>query len=95
MVLVTEWSLKTETVSLITNSQDQCIRTKNIKTKTDRTRNDHKCWICKANDETITHIITDYPKFLQKEYKQPHDWMGKTVHWDICRKKGFNIPGKW
>ena len=21
--------------------------------------------------------------------------MGKTVHWDICRKKGFNVPKKW
>ena len=21
--------------------------------------------------------------------------MGKTVHWDICRKKGFNVPEKW
>ena len=31
----------------------------------------------------------------QKEYNRPHDWMGKTVHWDICRKKGFNVPEKW
>ena len=21
--------------------------------------------------------------------------MRKTVHWDICRKKGFNVPEKW
>ena len=26
------------------------------------------------------------PKRLQKEYKRQHDWMGKTVHWDICKK---------
>ena len=21
--------------------------------------------------------------------------MGMTVHWEICRKKGFNLPDKW
>ena len=35
------------------------------------------------------------PTILQKEYKRRHDWMGKTVYWDICRKKGCNVPEKW
>ena len=50
--------------------------------------------MCKASDRTITHIIFDCPKLLQKEYKRQHDWMGKSVHWDICRKKDFNVPEK-
>ena len=52
-------------------------------------------WVCKTNDQTITHIISECPKPLHKEYKQQHDWMGRTVHWDICRKKGFNVLKKW
>ena len=87
--------LKRETESLITSGQGQCIKTNNIKTKIDGTRNDPKCWMCKANDETMTHIISERSKLLQKEYKRRHDWMGKTVHWDTCRKKGFNVPDKW
>ena len=86
---------KREIESLITSAQDQCIRTNNIKTKIDGTRNDPKCWMYKANDEIITHIISECPKLLQNEYKRRHDWMGKTVHWDICKKKGFNVPEKW
>ena len=49
----------------------------------------------KTNDETITHIISECPKLLQREYKRRHDWMVKIVHWDVCRKKGFNVPNKW
>ena len=75
-------------------AQDQCIRTNNIKTKIDGTRNDPKCRMCKANDETISHIISECLKLLQKEHKRRHDWMGKTVHWDICRKKSFNVSDK-
>ena len=48
----------------------------------------------KANNETVPHIISECPKLFQKECKQQHDWMGKTVYWDICRKKGFNVPEK-
>ena len=83
-----------EIESLITSAQDQCIRTNNIKTKIDGTRNDPKCRMCKANDETISHIISECLKLLQKEHKRRHDWMGKTVHWDICRKKSFNVSDK-
>ena len=91
------WSghLKRETESLITSNQDQCIRTNKTKTKIDGTRNDRKCRMCKVNNETMTCIISECPKLLQKEHKRQHDWMGKTVHWDICRKKGFNVPKKW
>ena len=49
----------------------------------------------KTNDETVTHIISECLKLLQKEYKQRHGCMGKAVHWDTCRKKGFNVSEKW
>ena len=61
----------------------------------DGTRDDHKCRISEANDETITHIIFECPKLLQKEYKRLHDGIGKNLYWDISRNKGFNVSEKW
>ena len=72
----------------------ECIKTNNIKTKIGGTRNDPRCRMCKANDETIIQIISLCLKPLQKEYKRRHDWMGNTVHWDICRKKDYDVPEK-
>ena len=85
-------NLKRETESLITSDQDQFIRTNNIKTKIDGPRNEPKCRMCKVNDETITHIISECSKRLQKEYKHRHDWIEKTVHWYIFGKKNLMLP---
>ena len=87
-------NLKREIESLITSAQDQYIRTNNIKTKIDGTRTDPKYRFCKANDETMTQIISECPKLLQKEYKRQHNWMEKTVYLDFCRKEGSNVPKK-
>ena len=62
--------LKKETESLIASAQDEVVRTNNIKTKIDGTKNDPKCRMVKTNDETVTHIIYECLKLLQKEYKQ-------------------------
>ena len=31
-------------------------------------------------DETVNHIISEYRKLTQKEYKTWHDWVGKVIH---------------
>ena len=61
----------------------------------DGTRDDHKCRISEANDETITQIIFECPKLLRKEYKRLHDQIRKNLYWDISRNKGFNVSEKW
>ena len=48
--------------------------------------------MCKANDETITHIISECSKLLQKESKGLHDRMGKTMRWDILERKALMFP---
>ena len=50
---------------------------------------------CKSNVETIFHIISECPKLLEKENKRQFDWIRKTVHLDIGRRKGVNLPEKW
>ena len=44
----------------------------------------------------INHIINEYKKKLeQKEYKTRHDWMGKVILWELCKKLKFNYTAKW
>ena len=31
----------------------------------------------------------------QKEYKAIHDWVGKVIHWEMCKKFKFHHVNKW
>ena len=31
----------------------------------------------------------------QKEYKARHDWVGKVIHWEMCKKCKFDHANKW
>ena len=54
-----------------------------------------KCRLCGDRDETINHIISECSKFAQKEHKTWHDWVGKVIHWEMCRKFKFDHTNKW
>ena len=30
-----------------------------------------------------------------KEYKTGHDWVGKVIHWEMCKKFKFDYRNKW
>ena len=32
---------------------------------------------------------------MQKEYKTRHDWMGKVIHKELCKKLKFDHTNKW
>ena len=34
-------------------------------------------------------------KLAQKEYKTRYDWMGKVIHWELCKKLKFDHSNKW
>ena len=88
-------NLKRETESLITAAQDNAIRTNHIKARIDKTQQNSKCRLCGDRDETINHIISECCKLAQKEYKARHDWVGKVIHWEMCRKFQFDHANKW
>ena len=46
-------------------------------------------------DETINHIISECSKLAQKEYKARHDWVGKVIYWEICKKFKFDHTNEW
>ena len=54
-----------------------------------------KCRLCGDRDETINLIISKFSKLAQKEYKVRYDWVGKVIHWEMCRKFQFDHTNKW
>ena len=54
-----------------------------------------KCRLCGDKYETINHIISEWRKLSQKEYKTRHDWVSKVIHWEMCKKFKFDHTNKW
>ena len=88
-------NLKRETESLLIAAPNNAIRFNHIKARIDKTQQNSKCRLCGDRDETINHIISESSKLAQKEYKARHDWVGKVIHWEMCRKFQFDHTNKW
>ena len=84
-----------ETESLQIAAHDNAIRTNHIKARIDKKKQNSKCRLCGNRDETINHIISECIKLAQKEYKARHDWVGKVIHWEMCKKFQFDNTNKW
>ena len=80
---------------LLIAAQNNAIRTNQIKTRIDKTQQNSKCRLCGDRDETINHIISECSKLALKEYKTRHDWVGKVIHWEMCKKFKFDHTYKW
>ena len=79
-------NLKRETESLLIVAQDNAIRTNHINARIDKRQQNSKCRLCGDRDEMINHIISECRKLAHKVYKARHDWVGKVVHLEMCRK---------
>ena len=42
-----------------------------------------------------THIISEYCKLAQKEFKNRYDRVGKVIYWELCKKFKFGHKNKW
>ena len=86
-----------ETESLQIAAQNNAIRTNHIKVRIDKTQQNNKCRLCGDRDETINHIISEFSKLAEKEYKTIHDWVGKVIHWKCARNLNLTTPtnGIW
>ena len=42
--------------------------------------------MCGETGETISHIVSEYSKPAQKEYKRKHENVARIVHWKLCEK---------
>ena len=88
-------NFKRETDSPQIAAQDSALKINHIKARIDKTQQNSKCRLCGNRDETINHIISDCSKLAQREYKERHDWVGKVIHWEMCKKFKFDHTNKW
>ena len=88
-------NFKIETESLLMTAQNSAIRINYIKARIDKTQQNRKCGLCGNRDETIDPIIIGCSKLVQKEYNARHDWVGKVIHWELCKKLKFSKANKW
>ena len=85
-------NLKRKTESLLIAAQDNAIRTNHVKVRIDKTQQNSKYG---DRDEIINHIISECSKLAQKEYKTRYDWVGKVIHWEMCKISKFDLTNKW
>ena len=45
-------------------------------------------------DETIIHIISEFSKLEQREYKKKRDLVWKVIHLELCKKLKFDHTNK-
>ena len=88
-------NLKRENESLLITAQSNAIRINYMKARIDKTHQKSKCRLYSDRDETINHIISKCSKLTQKEYKTRHDWVGKVIHRELCKKFKFDHTNKW
>ena len=75
-------------------AQEQAIRTTAIRVKIDKSQVESTCRLCGKVDEAVRHIVCECHLLAQREYKRRHVWMGKKLHWEKCRKIGFDLNEK-
>ena len=95
-----EWlrkgTLKKETEGMLMAAQDQALRTNAIKSRIDKQDVSPVCRMCGKREESIAHVVAECEKLAQNQYKNwRHDRVGKVIHWELCRKYGFDCTEKW
>ena len=84
-------NFKKETDSFLTAAQSN-IRTIYVKAKIDMLQQNSRWRLYNDRDETINHI-NECSKLGQKEHR--HDWEGKVINWELCKKCKFGHTNKW
>ena len=74
---------------------NSAVRTNHIKARIDKTHHNSKCRLWSDGDKTVNHIISESSKLAQKEFKTRHYWVGKVIHWEMCKKFKFDYTNKW
>ena len=69
-----------ENESFLIAAPSNFLRINNIKAKIDKTQQNNNCRLCGDREEKINHLISEYSKLAQKDYKTVHGWVGKVIH---------------
>ena len=47
------------------------------------------CRMCRVENKTVSHTVSECKMLVQKEYKKRHDNVGRYIHWKLYKKYGF------
>ena len=75
-------------------AQNNVVRTNYLKTKIDTLQNCRRR-LYTVGEETVNLIINECSKQAQKKYKTKHHWLGKVIHWELCKKLKFDYSTTW
>ena len=59
------------------------------------TKKNNKCKLCDNRGDIFNHIMSECGKLAQKENKSWYDWVGKVIHWELCKRLLFDHSKKW
>ena len=76
------------------NSTNNAIRTNYVKAKIAVTQQNNKVGYVVIESKR-NHKIRERSKLAQKEYKTRHEWIGKVIHWELCKELKFNHKNIW
>ena len=51
--------------------------------------------MCKVENETVSHIVSECKMLAQKEYKKSNDNVCRYIHWKLCKKHDFQRAQQW
>ena len=88
-------NLKGCIVALICSAQEQALRTNYVKFHINKTGESLLCRMCRLENETVSHIVSEYKVLAQKEYKKRHDNLCRYIHWKLSEKHDFQRAQQW
>ena len=71
------------------------LRNNRIKARTEETQQHSKLTLFSDRNKTTNPIISERSKLAQKGYKTRHDWEGKMIYWERCKKFKVDHMNKW
>ena len=91
-ILLGSW--ENQPIIIIIITQTNATWTNQIKARIDKTQQNGKCRLRGDRDGAINHIISECCKLAQNEHKNRHNWLGKVIHWELCKKFKFYHTNK-
>ena len=76
-------------------AQDQATTTSAVKVKIHKQQGSPLCQMCKEKEESIGHVLSEYTKLAQTQYKSRHNRVADVVHWNLYHKYGLQCTSRW
>ena len=86
---------KRETESLLMAAQNKATKINYIKAKSIILNRIASEGLSGSKYETINRIVSECSKVPQNEYKTKHEWVGRVIHWELCKKLKFDHTNEW